>query len=197
MLFIALDIPGVNDQNEPIQFANSQLLISQAVPGFRPVTKLHATILFLGSLNDEQTGQVKIALKRATQEFINQHKRGLTNGIAGFMIYPGVAVMGKNAVALKLVDNALVNELLSTVLRVFKEYGINPEGPHENFDLHVTIGRIPPTLKSDYETQRFLEQLPAPIGGRAQLKETFTVSTLSLYKSLPGSEYTVIESYKI
>lgn len=195
--FIALDVPLVNDQNEPIQFANSQLLLSQGVPGFRPIQMLHMTLLFLGSRTDEQLGEVTIALKRATQEFINQHKRGLTNGIAGCMILPGITIMGKNALALNIVENPLVNKLQDTLARVLKEYGIAYDPVQEPFALHVTLGRIPPTLKSDNETTHFLAQLPAPIGGRAQLKETFTVATLSLYRSMGANEYQIIERYRI
>ena len=123
-LFIALDLPLVNDQNEPIQFANAQLLISQAVANFRPVKNFHVTLVFIGSVNESLVPAIKIAIERAVAQFSNEQKQGLINGIGQLMLKPGAAIMGKNAVALSLIDNYLIESLIATLLTVFQQYQI-------------------------------------------------------------------------
>lgn len=196
-LFIALDLPTVNDQNEPIQFANSQLLIGQALSDFRPVKSFHVTLVFIGSVNGSLVPAIKIAVERAVAQFINEQKQGLTNGIGQLMIKPGAAIMGKNAIALSLVDNYLIESLIATLFQVFQEYQIPHAARHETLNLHVTIGRVPIDVKKQAETKRFLDLLPSPIGGRAQLSETFTSSTITLYESHPNSEYVPLAVFKI
>lgn len=196
-LFIALDLPTVNDQNEPIQFANSQLLIGHALSDFRPVKSFHVTLVFIGSVNESLVPAIKIAIERAVAQFINEQKQGLTNGIGQLMIKPGAAIMGKNAIALSLVDNYLIESLITSLLTIFQEYQIPHAAPHEALNLHVTIGRVPVDVKKQVETKRFLELLPAPIGGRAQLNETFTASTITLYESRPNSAYVPLAVFKI
>ena len=68
---------------------------------------------------------------------------------------------------------------------------------HEALNLHVTIGRVPIDVKKQVDTKRFLDLLPAPIGGSAQLNETFTASTITLYESHPNVEYTPLATFKI
>ncbi len=196
-LFIALDLPLVNDQNEPIQFANAQLLISQAVANFRPVKNFHVTLVFIGSVNESLVPAIKIAIERAVAQFSNEQKQGLINGIGQLMLKPGAAIMGKNAVALSLIDNYLIESLIATLLTVFQQYQIPHAERHEGLNLHVTIGRVPIDVKKQIDTKRFLDLLPAPIGGRAQLNETFTASTITLYESHPNSEYTPLATFKI
>lgn len=196
-LFIALDLPLVNDQNEPIQFVNSQLLIIQAVADFRPVKNFHVTLVFIGSVNESLVPAIKIAIERAVAQFSNEQKQGLINGIGQLMLKPGAAIMGKNAVALSLIDNYLIESLIATLLTVFQQYQIPHAERHEGLNLHVTIGRVPIDVKKQIDTKRFLDLLPAPIGGRAQLNETFTASTITLYESHPNSEYTPLATFKI
>jgi 2'-5' RNA ligase len=196
-LFVALDLPLVNDQNGPIQFTNSQLLIGQAIADFRPVKSYHVTLVFIGLVNQSLIAQIKIALERAIAQFVNEQKQGLTNGIGQLMIKPGASIMGKNAVALSLVDNYLIEALIDTILRTFQQYQIPHAARHEALSLHVTIGRVPIDAKKQVDTKRFLDLLPAPVGGRAQLNETFTATTISLYESHPNSEYVPLAVFKI
>lgn len=196
-LFVSLDLPLINDQNEPIQFANSQLLIGQAIADFRPVKSYHVTLVFIGSVNQSLVPQVKIALERAVAQFINEQKQGLTNGIGQLMIKPGASIMGKNAIALSLVDNYLIQALIDTIIKTFEQYQIPHAARHEALSLHVTIGRVPIDAKKQVDTKRFLDLLPAPIGGRAQLNETFTATAITLYESHPNSEYVPLATFKI
>ena len=196
-LFVALDLPLVNDQNEPIQFANVQLLIGQAIADFRPVKSFHITLAFIGSVNQSLVPQIKISINAAVAQFINEQKQGLTNGIGQIMIKPGATIMGKNAVALSLIDNYLIQVLIDTLLRTFDQYQIPHAARHEALHLHVTIGRVPIDAKKQDDTKRFLELLPAPIGGRAPLNETFTATTITLYESHPNSEYVSLAVFKI
>ncbi len=196
-LFIALDLPLVNDQNEPIQFANSQLLIGQAVADFRPVKSFHVTLLFIGSVNQSLLPAIKIATERAVVQFVNEQKQGLSNGIGQLMLKPGAAIMGKNAIAISLVDNYLIEALIDTLFAVFQQYQIPHAARHEILSLHVTIGRVPVDAKKQVETKRFLDLLPSPIGGRAQLNETFTATTITLYESHPNSEYVPLAVFNI
>ena len=197
-LFIALDLPAVNDQNEPIQFVNTQLLIGQAIPDFRLVKSFHVTLIFIGEVAESVVPTIKIALERAVQEFIAEKKRGLANGIGGFMIMPGAAIMGKNAVAMKLIESPLLNILIEQLRKTLKENRICFDERYSiSASAHVTLGRVPIEYKKQIEIKRFLELLPAPIGSRAALQETFTAHTITLYESLPQSEYRAIETYKI
>lgn len=196
-LFVALDIPGVNDDNEPIQFANTQLLLCQAIEDFKPVSRFHITVLFIGSVLEEDTAQIKSVLARTVKQFLVEYKQGIANGISGFMLEPGASLMGKNAVVMKLVDNYLVIELASLLSKAFKQHDLPFDERASNPILHITLGRVSSQRKKEADIKRFLELLPAPIGGRAQLKETFSAPTLTLYQSLPNSEYIPLVQYKI
>jgi len=195
-LFIAVDLPEVNDNNEPIQFANMQLLIDQAIPDFRPTKTFHTTLVFIGSVSDSLVPKIKTAIERAVNAFINDQKNGLANGIGGIMMQQGASLMGKNAIAMKLSDNYELAVLALELRKYFNEYQL-PHDRHEEINLHVTLGRIAPENKNAIEIRRFLELLPAPIGARAQLQETFTAHTITLYQSLQGSEYIPLARYKI
>lgn len=196
-LFVALDLPSVNDQNEAIQFANSQLLIGQAIENFRPVKNFHVTLVFIGSVNKSLVPEIKIATERAVAQFVNEQKQGLLNGMGQLMLKPGASIMGKNAIALSLIDNYLIEVFIETLLRTFEQYQIPHATRHEDLNLHVTIGRVPLDAKKQADTKRFLDLLPTPIGARAQLSETFTASTLTLYESRPNSEYTPLATFKV
>ena len=113
------------------------------------------------------------------------------------MIKPGASIMGKNAVALSLVDNYLIETLTHTLIKIFEQYHIPHAERHEELNLHVTIGRVPVDIKKQADTKRFLDFLPSPIGGRAQLNETFTASTVTLYESHPNSEYVPLAVFNI
>ncbi len=196
-LFIALDLPTINDQNRPIQFANTQLLISQAIEDFRPVNHFHLTLLFIGSVPLEQVPKIKDIIHQAIKQFIDEYKEGLSNGIGGFMMMPGAAIMGKNAVAMKLVDNYLVSALIALLVTSFEENDLMHDKHAGESLLNVTLGRVGQESKKQEDIKRFLELLPAPIGGRAQLKETFTAQSVTLYKSMPNSEYIPLATYLI
>lgn len=196
-LFVALDLPLINDQSEPIQFADSQLLISQAITDFRPVKSFHVTLVFIGSVNRSLIPQIKLSIEKAVTEFITEQKQGLTNGIRQLMIKPGATIMGKNAVALALIDNYLIEMLINTLLRAFEQFQIPHAARHEELNLHITIGRVPVEFKKHIDTKRFLDLLPAPIGGRAQLNETFTAGSITLYESHPNSDYIPLAVFKI
>ncbi len=194
-LFIALDIPLINDDNAPIQFVNTQLLISQALPQFSPSRHLHCTIAFLGSVNESLTGSISQVIKSAIKEFAYTYKQGLNNGVSGLMILPGIFLFGKNAVVLKLIDGSDLLRLLTMMIRKhLVQASILFDETHE-IDFHVTVGRI--AHKVEEPTIRFLEQLTAPIGGRSQLHETFTALTVTFYKSLPTGEYEVLKRFKV
>lgn len=94
-LFVALDLPTVNDQNEPIQFASMQLLIGESIIGFRPVKSFHSTLVFIGSVFEKLIPTIKIALERAVQLYISEQKKGLVNGIGQLMINPVLPLWAK------------------------------------------------------------------------------------------------------
>ena len=194
-LFIALDLPEVNDTNTPIQFANMQLLIDQAIPNFRPSQKFHATLVFIGEVAETLIPTIKAVLERSVSAFINEQKDGLANGIHGLMIMQGAHLMGKNAIAMKLNEEYLLMTLVQELHKILHEQKIRHSD--QEINLHVTLGRIPEENKNNIEIKKFLELLPAPMGARAQLEETFTAHTITLYQSLPNSEYIPLVRYKI
>ena len=195
-LFIALDVPEINDNNEPIQFTNMQLLIDQAIPGFRPSKTFHTTLVFIGPVQDTMIPTIKIAVERAISVFVNEQKRGIANGLPGLMIKQGARVMGKNAIAMALTDNYLLTTLVAALHKSLEEYHVLHEKQNEPKDFHITLGRIAHDHNHN-DIERFLEMLPAPIGSREQLQETFSAPTVTLYESLPHSEYISLARYKI
>lgn len=194
-LFIALDVPEINDQNEPIQFANMQLLIDQAIPNFKPSKSFHVTLVFIGSVQEALIPTIKSAIERAVSLFVNEQKDGIANGVPGLLITQGAHFMGKNAIAMKLVDNYLLDTLVLALHTSLEEYKVPHDRHDEPKNFHITLGRI--SHDHNLEVKRFLELLPAPIGSREQLQETFTAPTIALYQSLPGSEYVSLARYKI
>lgn len=105
--------------------------------------------------------------------------------------------MGKNAVALQLIDNYQLNALANVLLKTLQESHIQHDERHAAPNMHVTIGRIPIEKKKQIEVTRFLAQLPAPVGSSEQLNQTFTAHAITLYQSLPNSEYISLARYSI
>jgi 2'-5' RNA ligase len=196
-LFIALDLPEVNDQGEPIGYADVQLLLKNAFPNFRPTSKVHVTLVFIGSVAQSSVSGVKDAVATAVHEFIDTQNEGLANGISGLMVEPGGQILGKNAVAFKVADNQMVLRLILYLQTALKEAGIDFDIPSHEQLAHVTIGRIPMDTVDEIQLQRILQQLQAPLGARANAQEAFTASTITLYQSLPGSNYIPLQTYAV
>jgi 2'-5' RNA ligase len=196
-LFVALDLPEVNDQGSPIQYENVQLLIKNSFPDFRPAPSLHVTLVFIGTVSSESLPVIEGAVDDAMRQFVAIEKRGLSSGISGLMIEPGASVMGKNAVAMKLVDNQLLIRLVLYVQKALKLNKILFDETHKDIIAHVTLGRIAPEKINELQLHRLLKQLQAPIGSRQQSKESFTARTITLFQSMPASQYSPIRHYEI
>ena len=196
-LFIALDLPEVNEQEETIGYADVQLLLKNAFPDFRPTSKVHVTLVFIGSVVQSTVSVVKEAIASAVHEFIETENEGLANGISGLMVEPGAEILGKNAVAFKIADNQMILRLILYLHTALKQAGIDFDVPSHEQLAHVTIGRMPMDTVDEVQLQRILRQLQAPLGARANAQEAFTAHTITLYQSLPGSNYIPLQTYPV
>jgi len=196
-LFIALDLPDLNDQGEPIGYTQVQLYLKNTFANFRPTAKVHVTLVFIGSVALSAVFVVKKAISNAVHAYIETENEGLANGISGLLIEPGAQVLGKSAVAFKVADNQMVLRLILYLQTALKQAGVEFDAPAHEQLAHVTIGRLPLDTVDPMQLQRILQQLQAPLGARANAQETFTVKTITLYQSLPGSNYVPLQTYSV
>lgn len=196
-LFVALDLPEVNDAHEPIGYSDVQLYLKNTFPDFRPTPKVHITIAFIGAVVQSAVASIKSAITVAIQEFLIKEKEGVANGISGLMIAPGAHILGKNAIALRLIENHQLLRLSLYVQAALTDAGIAFDATKHEQLAHLTLGRIPLDAVDPILLERILSQLQAPLGARAQAQESFTAQAVTLYQSLPGSTYIPLQSYRV
>lgn len=194
-LFIALDIPDTNEQNEPNQLSNIQLFLSQSLTHFKPTRRLHITLLFLGEFPDAQLPFIQTILEESVNKFIGDYKHGLANGITGLIIKPDLLIMGKNAVALQVSHNILLDHLLSLLLQNLKPYTSSIRINNER-NLHITLGRIPLNNEEHFVIEQIIKKIQIPQNIYTPV-QTVCVKTITLYQSLPGSEYIAQATHRI
>lgn len=196
-LFIALDLPLLNDAGLPIQYEDVQVVIQNTFVNFRPLSPLHITLLFLGPTLEADVPRITKALQEAVERYISQETQGDLAGITGLMIASGAHMMGKNAITMTVLDNQSLIRLVLYIQTSLKENNIPFEALHHENIGHITIGRIPKDTLDELQLKRVLDQLEAPLGARATAHESFTAHTITLYQSLPGSNYTPLQAYQI
>lgn len=192
-LFAALDIPVSNDQGAGIQFDSLQKIVAENLPDFKPIFPLHMTVLFFGSQPVQLIPIIQKALEQGVQRFVQEEQ----NGIAKLSIQPGALILGKNAVGFTIVPRQAIAQLVSYLEDECTKQQISFASQRGEFVPHVTIGRVNIRAMQREQLAAIASQIPVPIGARAAHGETFTISQLSLYKSLGHSQYEKIASFKI
>lgn len=192
-VFIAFNIPTHNSAGHTIHFDNVQQQIQQLIPSFRPYAAFHSTIAFVGYTSFEQLTNLK---QMCTQAINNFKKIKNDPGITGLSISDGVVLYGKNAIGLNIIGNEAV---LKTFLHLLHDHlvatGILLDDKNQHLPLHITLGRY---NTQDFDKNRItdaLVQISSPEGAQAALDQTFTIKTMTLYESLPGSKYNSLEIY--
>lgn len=194
-VFIALDIPIRDDNEQIIHFDRIQQQIQQLLPAYKPYTKFHSTIAFIGLLSAEQIAIIKRASKEVAHLFRESKKM---TGIGGITIADEIAPYGKNAIGLRIIGNDTafkrLIDLLGTHLTVS---GISFDDRNQHLPLHITLGRFYDKNIDKNKITDLLAQIPSPKRAQAAHQHTFTIKTMTLYQSLPGSEYNPLETYEI
>lgn len=193
-VFVALDIPLCNDHQQLIMFSQIQQTIQNAIPSFKSYSLLHSTIAFVGYVGQENILMVKAACREAVHNFIQSKN---SHGIAGLSIADGAAIYGKNAIAMEIQGNAQdLEHLIMHIHQGLRKYQVQFEDRFSHVPLHITLGRIN-SKEIDDSLKNFLLNIPCPEGACSRLKQTFTIKTMTLYQSLPGSEYNPLEIYEV
>jgi len=176
--FIAINIP--DDIKIKIDEVLNKLRKFDWPVKWEPQDKLHITLNFLGSVNNDELSLVKDVIKQEIDEM-----KSFEIVIDGFLLLPDLK--RPRIICLDVEENSILLNLQSILSNRFE--GLNIGLPEKHiYNPHITIGKSKPT------SENYNALIKTHFGAKFEVK---SIEIMSSQTNPSGSVYSTLESYNI